>query len=255
MPHQPTRIHRSIHRALNCAIALLLFIAAEFSFRSTPDHYRPNALRRIPKLSKRQLTMLHDTFAIYVINLDKDTARLARFSARMQRNQLKFNRIAGIDGHQLNKQTCTKNHTISENFKKIATPGEIGCALAHRNAWKIAQSGTQPYAIFFEDDLMIDDALSYKLYQLAQYINKEDFDLLLLGRDLSTQPLCNTNKLPAHMCIYHDTNIYPKEEPSGVITKKIISPPYSGSAIAYIVPHARLQRLLHAISLNSKHCR
>lgn len=211
-----------------------------------PDEYLPNQIKKVPLLSHQQLSNIHETFDIYVINLEYDHARLKRFTQRMQTNQLSFTRFKGMDGRRLNRNDLVKRKIITKKFNQIATPGEIGCAMSHVTLWELAKQSKKPYVIVFEDDIMIQENLGWHLHQLSHYINHDHFDLLLLGRDQGTQKACQLNKLKPHMCHFYRTNIFPKQEPSRFETRKIITPPYSGGTFAYVINTKSIAKLIKA---------
>lgn len=237
---------KSKHIPTNIAILLLIALIIAHLFSGIPDHFRPTWLQKNPPLTAQQLTKVNAFFDIYVINLDRDPGRLARFRERMDKNHLTFIRIAGIDGKQLDRQTLVNKQTITPAFNEIATPGEIGCILSHKAVWTNASTSTKPYIVVLEDDLMIKDDFARQLWELTHYIDQYQFDLLLLGRDTSTNLACQLKLLKPHMCIYHETNLYPQFEPGPQNWHRIIQPPYSGSTFAYLVPKVKLKRMLHA---------
>lgn len=234
------------HTATNIAIFIVLTLIGVHLFSSIPDHYRPEWLQKNRPLNPEQLDQVHKLFDIYVINLDRDPERLQRFQERMTKNNLAFTRIAGVDGTRLNRSELVASQTITAAFNDIATPGEIGCVLSHKAVWTTAKSSQKPYIVVLEDDLMVKENLARQLWELSQYINKYQFDLLLLGRDTSTNLACRLQLLKPHMCVYHDNNVYPQFEPGPQNWHRIIQPPYSGSTFAYLIPKAKLDRMLHA---------
>ena len=241
-----------INHAISLLIIILLLLIADFLISLIPDPHLPNILKKNPPLSTKQKNLVSSKFDIFVINLDRDHQRLHRFTQRMHKTNLPFQRFSAIDGKKLNPKQLIKDEKISPSFAKIATPGEIGCALSHITLWKKAQQSTKPYIVIFEDDLMLESKLSNQLLKLSLYIDHYDFDLLLLGRDLTTLQQCKSKQLPPHMCKYHTSNIHPQKEPHFLNWNKIITPPYSGSTFAYIIPKKKIPKLLAAHKLPIK---
>ena len=169
-------------KLINLLITAISAIILLDIIKYLPDEYLPNPIK-IPLLSEQQLSNIHETFDIYVINLEYDHARLQRFTQRMGDNKLSFTRFKGIDGRTLNRNNMIKNKIITKSFDQIATPGEVGCAMSHVTLWDLAQQSKKPYIIVFEDDIMIQKNLGWRLHQLSHYIKQYQFDLLLLGRD------------------------------------------------------------------------
>jgi len=231
-------------KLINLLITAISAIILLDIIKYLPDEYLPNPIKKIPLLSEQQLSNIHETFDIYVINLEYDHARLQRFTQRMGDNKLSFTRFKGIDGRTLNRNNMIKNKIITKSFDQIATPGEVGCAMSHVTLWDLAQQSKKPYIIVFEDDIMIQKNLGWRLHQLSHYIKQYQFDLLLLGRDQGTQKACQLGKLKPHMCHFYHNNVFPREEPSRFETRKIITPPYSGGTFAYIINTKSIPRLI-----------
>lgn len=86
----------------------------------------------------------------FVINLDRDEARLDWMTRAFERMDLAFERFPAID-----KSTLDKN--VVEQFagppSKGWTDGQIACFLSHIELWKRIASGDEPYAAIFEDDV------------------------------------------------------------------------------------------------------
>ena len=78
---------------------------------------------------------------IYLINLDRDAARLAHM--RDQLNGVAFERISAVDGS--NAPPTTKG----------LTRFELACLESHKAAWRQFLSGPEAHACFLEDDLHI----------------------------------------------------------------------------------------------------
>jgi glycosyl transferase, family 25 len=78
---------------------------------------------------------------IYLINLDRDQARLAHM--RNQLNGVGFERISAVDGS--NDPPTTKG----------LTRFELACLESHKTAWRQFLNGPEAHACFLEDDLHI----------------------------------------------------------------------------------------------------
>jgi glycosyl transferase, family 25 len=78
---------------------------------------------------------------IYLINLDRDAARLAHM--RDQLKGLAFERVSAVDGSKLPAAT------------KGLTRFELACLESHKLAWRRFLSGSEAHACFLEDDLHI----------------------------------------------------------------------------------------------------
>jgi glycosyl transferase, family 25 len=78
---------------------------------------------------------------IYLINLDRDAARLAHM--RDQLSGVAFERISAVDGSKLPATT------------KGLTRFELACLESHKLAWRQFLNGQEAHACFLEDDLHI----------------------------------------------------------------------------------------------------
>jgi glycosyl transferase, family 25 len=123
---------------------------------------------------------------IYLINLDRDQARLAHM--RNQLNGVGFERISAVDGS--NDPPTTKG----------LTRFELACLESHKTAWRQFLNGPEPYACFLEDDLHIwpglasltgsgswipPDAHSVKLDTYMQKVKLGDNRTAIGGREVA----------------------------------------------------------------------
>ena len=78
------------------------------------------------------------TYQIYVINMSSSSDRFNYISQQLEQQNLSFKRIPGVD---IKERQDLKNKYYSKVRNKLdhhtpLTDGEIGCYIAHRNAWK-----------------------------------------------------------------------------------------------------------------------
>jgi hypothetical protein len=87
--------------------------------------------------------------AVYVINLDKDTQRLAEFERR-NGHLSEVKRFSAVNGNLANREELLSEGIISSplSYKN----GTLGCALSHVRLWQTAVSENTPLTIF-EDDV------------------------------------------------------------------------------------------------------
>lgn len=215
-----------------------------------PDDLLPPALQRFPALNAKQVSWLNTQFAIYVINMDRDQQRLESIGQKLKAQNLQFTRIKAIDGQQYSKHTWMQDQRFSQGFLQVATRGELGCVLSHRQTWQQAQQARQPYILVIEDDLQIGQDFAARLYQLARKISQANFDVLFIGRDIATKLLCRQQQWQQHkFCIHHNNpNLVKKEPKLSWSSVGFAASPYSGGAFAYIIPHASLGKLIQAYS-------
>jgi glycosyl transferase, family 25 len=123
---------------------------------------------------------------IYLINLDRDAARLAHM--RDQLSGVAFERISAIDGSKLPATT------------KGLTRFELACLESHKLAWRQFLNGPEAHACFLEDDLHIwpgfamltgagswipSDAHSVKLDTYLQKVELGDRRVAIDGRQIA----------------------------------------------------------------------
>ncbi|MGE0191481.1 MAG: glycosyltransferase family 25 protein [Planctomycetota bacterium] len=82
---------------------------------------------------------------VYVINLDRSPARLAHMTRVLHALGIDFERIPAVDGRQL---------TAVDRQDTPLQPGEHGCFLSHRQAWRCILERGAEVAIVLEDDVV-----------------------------------------------------------------------------------------------------
>ena len=132
------------------------------------------------------------TYQIYVINMSSSKDRLDYISNQLEQQNLSFKRIPGVD---IKDKRDLRNKYYSEernklNYHKPLTDGEIGCYVAHRNAWKAILSDDVDFGLVLEDDAYLKDNLKFILDNLHSL--KTEWDVLKLA-DLSISPRKSNN--------------------------------------------------------------
>ncbi len=93
---------------------------------------------------------------IYVINLDKATARMTKTSAQLERMNLSFMRVSAVIGADLNLENSRiNNFQFRITQMRDCTSGELGCAESHRLVWKKILKSNNPYSLILEDDVLL----------------------------------------------------------------------------------------------------
>ena len=132
------------------------------------------------------------TYQIYVINMSSSSDRFNYISQQLEQQNLSFKRIPGVD---IKERQDLKNKYYSKvrnklGYHKTLTDGEIGCYIAHRNAWKAILDDNIDFGLVLEDDAYLKENLKLILDNLHN--TKSDWDILKLA-DLSTSPRKGTN--------------------------------------------------------------
>ena len=118
--------------------------------------------------------------------------RLDYISNQLEQQNLSFKRIPGVD---IKDKRDLRNKYYSEernklNYHKPLTDGEIGCYVAHRNAWEAILSDDVDFGLVLEDDAYLKDNLKFILDNLHSL--KTEWDVLKLA-DLSISPRKSNN--------------------------------------------------------------
>lgn len=95
---------------------------------------------------------------IFLINLDKDDARLDSASAELSRAQLSWTRIPAVNGRNLPDEKVASVYDAKLNRRRARHPmtrPEIGCYLSHIEAWHKIAAMDAPGAVVLEDDFRV----------------------------------------------------------------------------------------------------
>jgi GR25 family glycosyltransferase involved in LPS biosynthesis len=116
---------------------------------------------------------------IYVINLAKDTARMASMAAQLSAQGLVFERVEAVVGTDI---TAVQRRAVYSGFwfrvfhGRNATSNELGCTLSHRKAWQLMLDRGQDWAVFFEDDVLFAETFSSELFSIE--LATRDYDMV-----------------------------------------------------------------------------
>lgn len=91
----------------------------------------------------------------YVINLDRSEDRLAHMRAELGRVGVDFERIAAIDGAEMDADALAAFQQARPAKPGGWLPGEVGCFLSHFEAWRRVAEAEEPWAVVLEDDLRV----------------------------------------------------------------------------------------------------
>lgn len=96
---------------------------------------------------------------IYIINLDRATARLQHMQAQMQELGLSFTRVPAIDGSDLDyEQTAPLHQNRDSDYASwlfCETLSEAACNLSHAKALELIANGPDEYGVVLEDDSIL----------------------------------------------------------------------------------------------------
>ncbi len=125
--------------------------------------------------SRRRLLMTPTL--VLVINLDKDTARLARIAAQLDGLGLGWTRIPAVHGARLTpeqRQRLVDVQGYGHRHGMTPNAGEIGCYLSHLDAARALLASQAKQALVLEDDVGLTPDLPAILDQLAAVPDRWD---------------------------------------------------------------------------------
>ena len=121
---------------------------------------------------------------IYLINLDRDQARLRQVTQQLQTARLPFTRLPAVDGRQLPPSAVQRLYDVSTNarcYHSDLSPGELGCYASHLSAWRQLLESGEDMALVLEDDVEVSPRLGQVLQALAALPPRWDM-IKLAGR-------------------------------------------------------------------------
>jgi glycosyl transferase, family 25 len=124
---------------------------------------------------------------VFLINLDRDTERLASMRQRARRAELTLERISAILGSDV------PQHMRAQFAHSPLLPGEIGCYASHLLASAEILKRNIPYAAVVEDDVGIEPDATAALAELVTALPPR-WDIV---------KLCNRRPVRAVLCLQH----------------------------------------------------
>jgi glycosyl transferase, family 25 len=117
-----------------------------------------------------------DDLAIWVINLDRATDRLARISRQLAALALPFTRLPAVDARNLTpaQRAVFDEAAYRRKHGMAPVPGEIGCYLSHVEVMRAFAASPARFALVFEDDSLIGDTLPAVLAALISHADRWD---------------------------------------------------------------------------------
>lgn len=123
-------------------------------------------------------------YDVYVINMRKDKKRFKKISKELNKQNIKFRKIEGVNGGLLNKELLAKNKIISKNYDEQLSLPKVGCSWSHKKTWLHAYKDQNSYndIIVIEDNADISHKFKSKLDKLAYELRDIQYDICYLGR-------------------------------------------------------------------------
>lgn len=117
---------------------------------------------------------------IYLVSLKQDKQRREKLKERFQETYPSFVHVEAVDGRELPaKEYFDKVQGYFDKYKRMMTPGELGCTLSHIKALELFLSSDNEFGLILEDDVIGSDNDIFKINDLI--LSLDDNTLLLCG--------------------------------------------------------------------------
>ncbi|MCU7372780.1 glycosyltransferase family 25 protein [Paucibacter sp. O1-1] len=152
---------------------------------------------------------------VYLINLPRDTRRLAVMQAQLDGLDLPFEIVPAVYGRELSEAERAALYDAKQNrarFHQAMAPGEIGCYASHLQVWQRLVDSGAPHALVLEDDAELRPELPAALRAVAALPPHWDM-IKLIGREpesvqqrwslpCKTGELIRYQRVPSLTCAY-----------------------------------------------------
>jgi glycosyl transferase family 25 len=124
----------------------------------------------------------------YVINLARSPDRRRYIEAELERAQMPYEIVAGVDGRELdlNDKSIVDPALKSKSY---FNPGVVGCALSHMRVYSKVLADGAPIALVLEDDVALPTHLTTLVDEVAAHMSGAEAVLLDCAAVPGTQPL------------------------------------------------------------------
>ncbi len=141
---------------------------------------------------------------IYVINLDRDTERMASVRDNLAKLGLDYQRLPAIVGKDVRdwQKLVDQSAYAWRNRLDMPRAGEVGCYLSHLKAMETFLQTDAPWCVILEDDVEVLPACADVLRSLAE---KDDWDLVKLFNFHSGMPVKKRELVGGHRLVAHLT--------------------------------------------------
>jgi glycosyl transferase family 25 len=141
---------------------------------------------------------------IYVINLDRDSERMASIHANLVRLGLSYERLPAVMGKDVPdwEKLVDPSAYAWRNRLDMPRAGEVGCYLSHLKAMETFLQTEAPWCVILEDDVEVLPACADVLRSLSE---KGDWDLVKLFNFHSGMPVKKRALAGGHHLVSHLT--------------------------------------------------
>jgi len=181
-------------------------------------------------------------FPVYLINLEHDTLRKDNSVKQLDALYINPVIISACNGHQKKFPFHQYSHLSRGKWwdKTIFKPGAFACYLSHAKCWEKISTGSSPYAMVLEDDIIINQE-AFKQFGMKDLPNS--FDVIFINYGV-TQFLNFTSFKPTEL---KNGFIPVKESLRDLIIHKHFNDVQPGS-YAYLVSQKGAKKLLQIMT-------
>lgn len=125
---------------------------------------------------------------IYLINLDKDTEKLAYMTRQLDALGLKFERIPAVYGKAIAPRELKKLYSPFRWWCAVGrpiVPAEIGCAYSHYGIYE--KMKPDEVVCILEDDVVLDAAFSERLAEVENFVDVTKPQVVMLSSHEKTR--------------------------------------------------------------------
>lgn len=182
---------------------------------------------------------------VFVINLDRSPDRLENISKHLKSKNIIWSRFPAIDGQNISNSDI--ENEVGFLCRKFCSKSMIGCALSHKNIWKVALQQNLDKVLIMEDDIEFTDNYSQILQDAWKQL-PNDWDILLLG----CGGLCNKNKY-SDFSEFLFNIIQPFKNQKTFNSKNIFIPELPTGFYCYAVSKRGCEKLLNIVEKINYH--
>lgn len=119
---------------------------------------------------------------VFVINLDRDTSKLAFMDTQFKRLRIPYVRISGILGAGLSSVEYRASYSSFRWWCAIGrpvVPAEVGCALSHYGIYRRMMPGE--VVCVLEDDVILESEFLIRLKEVETFVDAQKPQVILLS--------------------------------------------------------------------------
>ena len=120
----------------------------------------------------------------FLLNLDKDVARLEHMTKVLGDFGIEFERVPGVYAKAMSKEDLKRHFRPIRSFiaqRERIQIGMIGCCLSHIKAYRRMIEENLPYALIFEDDVVLEPKFPELLKNAESFLDPSKPQVLLFS--------------------------------------------------------------------------